>query len=211
MTEDIDEEVKSGESSSSYKRISDADYAMAREKYELGTAGVTELADLIECSRQALSQRFQKDGVVRGSRKDELVAATKSAAVTEVDRFHDKRLEWIEQTRVSGYNLLKQGQLMMNKEVAEALKAGRALGTSDDNLKAIARYIKTTIEATDARLAILQADREENEETLPALKIEDLTDDDIVRHHKNITGDEDLDVDELLEHIKSTAEGYEPE
>lgn len=175
------------------KRLTDAEFAEAREAYELGTAGLSDLATQYGISRQALSRRFKDAGAVKGARAHELAAAAKKAAVgaagaaaAAIERFADRRAEWIEETRITGIQSLRQVQLIARKIVADQVRSGGSLQAIDPDLKAVQRYNKILIDNIAASIEILQANDFVDETTLPALSIEDLTDEDILEHHKNI-------------------------
>lgn len=203
----MSEETKpSGTETSSGDRMTDADFASARERYELGTATLVELAEEYKVSRQALSKRFKNNGVKKGSRAHEVKAATgegvkkaAEAAAAAQERFQDKRAEWIEETRLQGFQALKQARLIGQKAVVDEMKAGGSIERIDGSLKALGRYNKLLIDNLDATLRLLNSDEHIDEEDLPNLIVEDLTDEEILQHHKN-TGalPEDATVEEML-------------
>lgn len=203
-----DDDKTSGSESSSGNQMTDAEFASARERYELGTATLIELADEFKVSRQALSGRFKRNGVVKGSRAHEIAesagkgakaVAEASGAVSE--RFHDLRTEWIEETRIEGVKALKQARLIAQKTVIDEMKKGAtaSLETIDGDMKVIARYSKTLLDNIEGALRVLKSDEHVDENALPALIVEDLTNEEILQHHKN-TGalPEDATVEEML-------------
>ncbi len=140
-------------------------------------------------------------------------ATTQTAAqqVAAQERYNDKRAEWIEETRVAGYRALKQADMLAKKIVADALKphtggvtpAG-TLASADDDLKAVHRFQKILIENTLTRLDILRANEIIDEDDLPSIQFEDLTDDDILAHHReNGLIDEGADPDAILAELNS--------
>lgn len=204
VEEDIKTEVPG---TSPARRISDAEFAEARELYELGKAGLSELAEAYGISRQALSRRFKDVGAKKAVRAHEVAAAAAAAAksapsastAAALERYADKRADWIEETRLEGVNALKQARLIARKTVADNLKAGHPMAAIDDDLKAIARFNKILVDNIGAALDILRANEHVDEEDLPSLTIEDLTHEEILQHHKN-TGalPEDTTVEEML-------------
>lgn len=209
MTEETDKEEIIDSSGTAGKRLTDAEFAEASELYELGTAGLSELSETFGISRQGLSRRFKDAGVKRGSRAHEAAAAAGAAAkaapspsaAAAIDRFSDKRADWIEETRLEGVNALKQVRLLARKIVADNLKAvpTRPMAAVDDDLKAVQRFNKILVDNLQTSLDILRANEHVDEEDLPSLKIEDLTNEEILQHHKN-TGalPEDTTVEEML-------------
>jgi hypothetical protein len=197
------------------KRLTDSDYVEAKELYELGKMRLSELGEKYDVSRQALWRRFKADGVEYGSRKAEVQAAVSAgvkAATTQVaaqqvaqaERYNDKRTEWIEETRTSGYKALKQADMLAKKIVADALKASASMASTDEDLKAVHRFQKILVENTLTRLDILRANDLIDEDDLPEIHFEDLTDDDILAHHKdNGLIDESEDPDAILAEINA--------
>jgi len=201
---EIEEAGDSAESSG--RRMSDAEFAEAREAYELGTETLGDLAERYGVSRQALSKRFKAAGVKKGSRAHEIAAAAGAAAKTATataaataERFADKRAEWIEETRLEAVSSLRQVRLIARKVVSDALKSGAPVASAEDDLKAVQRFNKILCDNLQITLGILKADEHVDEDDLPSLRIEDLTPEEILQHHKN-TGalPEDATVEEML-------------
>lgn len=202
MSEDISEEK------TTYKQMTDAEFAAARERYELGTSQLKDLADEFNVSRQALSKRFKNHGVVRGSRAHEIAQATaetekKAAANAQraSERFVDIRAEKIEETRIQGFGVLKQARLLAQKILVEEMKKpGGKPGNVEEDIRAMGRYNKMVVDNIDATLRILNSDDHIDEEDLPNLVLEDLTDQEVLDHHK-MTGafPEDMTLEEMLE------------
>jgi hypothetical protein len=176
------------------RRLTPAAYAEIRELFELGTTGVSDLSDKFGISRQALSRRFKDDGVVRGSRAAEAAEAARKAAVAApsapaaaiLERFSDKREGWVEETRVGSYNNMTLVERLTKKIIQESLNpvAPKPLSSFDDELKAIERIKKIFVETARHKLVdILNADEVVDEDSLPNLMIEDLTDQEILEHH----------------------------
>lgn len=182
------------------KRLTDAEFATATELYELGKSSVAELAHDFGVSRQALSKRFKDAGIVKASRAGEVAGAAGAAVKATVERFSERRTEMIEETRMSGLAALKQARMIGQKIVIDAMRSvpPKPLGMVDDDLKALGRFNKVLIDNLDATLRILKSDEHIDEEDLPTLTIEDLTDEDILRHHIS-TGalDEDATIEDI--------------
>lgn len=208
MTEEVEAKDESREGSGSAgRRLTDAEFAEAKELYELGKAGLSDLADQFGITRQALSSRFKNAGAVKGSRAHELAHAAKSAAASAtgasaariVERFSDKRGEWIEETRINGFRQLKLARQLAQKVIQDAIAAGRSVATADDELKAVMRLNKILCDNIEHTMNLLEADKHVDEDDLPTLNIEDLTDEDILKHHIG-TGalPEDATVEDML-------------
>ena len=177
------------------KRLTDAEYDAAKELYERGETSLADIAVKFGITRQGLWQRFSKDKIVRGS-KSKVVEAEKA-----VENFVNNRSQWIEETRFQGYQALKQVQLVARKIAMDQLKKTPPAPMSevDGDLRAIGRLNKILVDNIGMSLNILQADRHVEENNLPQLLVEDLTDEDILNHHKS-TGvlDPDATVEDML-------------
>jgi hypothetical protein len=206
MTEETKDELKEG-SGSSGRRLTDAEFAEAKELYELGKAGLVELADQFGISRQALSDRFKRAGAKKGSRAHEVAAAARkaataspsAAAASTIERFADRRSDWIEETRINGYNQFKLVRGLAQKAIKDVMAAGRPMAAADDDLKAVMRLNKILCDNIEHTLHLLEADKHVDENDLPTLNIEDLTNEDILKHHIG-TGalPEDSTVEDML-------------
>ena len=177
------------------KRLTDAEYDAAKELYERGETSLADIAVKFGITRQALWQRFSKDKIVRGS-KSKVVEAEKA-----VENFVNNRSQWIEETRFQGYQALKQVQLVARKIAMDQLKKTppAPMSEADGDLRASGRLNKILVDNIGMSLNILQADRHVEENNLPQLLVEDLTDEDILNHHKS-TGvlDPDATVEDML-------------
>lgn len=198
----MSEETDSGQTTvgTPSRRLTDAEFAEIREHYELGTKGLVDLADEFGVSRQTLSKRFKDAGVKKGSRAHELAAAAKSSAATVVvERFSEKQEAWIEETRLAGYKALKRAEMLTHKIVIENERAGKPASEIEADVRTMQRYNRIIADNVRARLKLLKAEDYVGEEDLPALVIEDLTDEEILDHHK-LTGavPEDMTVEEML-------------
>jgi hypothetical protein len=202
------------------KRLTEAEYAEAKELYELGKMRLVDLSEKYGVTRQALSQRFKNDGVSYGSRADEMQAAVsegvKAAVATHtgqqvaaaLERYVEKRLEWIEETRLAGYKSLKQADILAKKVVAEAIQNKAPMASTDDDLKAVQRFQKIIAENTLTRLEVLRAHEVIEEDDLPNITFADLTDEDILSHHRdNGLLEEGVDPEEVLAELAKGTEG----
>lgn len=182
----------SADESRNGRKLSDADFAEAVNLYELGKAGITELAAKYGCSRQNLSDRFKRVGAKRASRVHEMVnAATEASkreaeeAAAQAQRFSNRRADMIEEVRMSGLNALKQARMLAQKTVVDAAKTSRPIASIDDDLKALLRFNKILVENIESSLRVLKADEHVDDDSLPTLLVENLTDEEILAHHKS--------------------------
>lgn len=208
---DLEPEETEEEEANNGRRLTDAEKAEIRELFELGQMGTVELAKKFGITRQALSRWFKREGITKGSRAHELQAAinkgVKNAVgqvagqqvIQQLERYADKRLDWIEETRVTAIKDLKLTQQLAKKVVADAIKDKKPISTVDDDLKAIHRAQKILEQNADARLRILRSDNIVDEDDLPKLIIEDLTADQLIEFHTNNGVEDEDEIDAILE------------
>jgi hypothetical protein len=175
-------------------KLSKTDWEEACRLYEVDDVNLVDIADKFDISRQALSLRFKNASIIRGAKKPApLVAPVET-------RYADKRDQWIEETRMEGYSSIRQAALIARKIVADAVKMSVTIDTVEDQLRAVHRYNRILTETTAARLTLLNANEHVDESDLPMLLIEDLTDEEILQHHKNNgVFDESVTVEEMLQ------------
>lgn len=189
--------------------LSDAEFATARDLYETDAQSLAEIAEKFGVSRQALSQRFKTHGVVKGSRKQATLAeqAAKTAAEEKAalaNRFETQRPGWIEESRIGGFKALRFVGQATQKLLAEAARSGKSWASLEDDLKALQRANRILVDNTAGILDVLKADEFMAEEDLPNLEISDLTDQDILDHHKrNGVFDEEATVQDMLDEERS--------
>jgi hypothetical protein len=193
--------------------LTDAEKAEIRELFELGHMGTVELSKKFDITRQALSRWFKREGITKGSRAHELAAAINkgvksavgsvagAAVAASLERYSEKRLEWIEETRVSAMKDLNLAKQIAKKVVGEALANKAVIASVDDDLKAIHRFQKIVEQNADAKLRILRSDDVVDPDDLPKLVIEDLTADDLVDFHRNNGVEDEDEIDSILENF----------
>lgn len=157
-------------------RLSEADFVTCVDLYERGINSLSELADKFKITRQALHKRLQDAGIKKNSRAGE-------AVVAPAERFVDNQARYVEETRMQGYQSLRQVQMIARKIALDAMKALKPMSSVDEDLKAVGRLNKILCDNIQTTLRVLKADDFVDELDLPSLQIEDLTDEDILDHH----------------------------
>lgn len=182
--------------SGSNKRLSDDEFREACDLYERDVMGLGQIADKFGISRQALSKRFKDNGVKRGAKSGQPMQPAPSQPV---ERYAELRPDWIEETRLQGYKALKQASLLARKTVSDAVKNGQSMETIDGDLRAIQRFNKVLCDNIQTTMKLLEAENYVSEDELPRLDIQDLTDEEILEHHKT-TGalPEDATLEDLV-------------
>jgi predicted DNA-binding protein YlxM (UPF0122 family) len=199
------EEAQSGqEEQKRYKRLTEAQKVEIRDQFELGRKRMTELADEFGVSRQALHKWFKQDGIKYGSRAHELKEAEKKAAQAVAERYAEKRMTWIEETRISAHKDLSAAVQLAKKIVMDAVRAtpARSLAAVDDDLKAAQRFNRILRENYETRLKILNADDVVDKDDLPTLKIDDLTAEQILEFHRGNGVEDEQELQEILKNFE---------
>jgi hypothetical protein len=178
MSEDTPEQTGEDENGSG-KRLTDAQWKEIRDKFELGQARGGKLAQEYGVSAMAISKHFRKHGVVFGSRAHELNAPKASAPVA-TQTFAEKRDKRIEDTKEQAYQGAQALHLAMMKIMKESMTPGGSSFSTHQNsvktLRGLAAILKDT---TEIRYKVLDADSHVDENDMPILPIEVLTDEEI--------------------------------
>jgi hypothetical protein len=162
------------------KRLTPREYARAKTMWQSGEYSLAEISDTVGVSATALSRRFKRDTVSKGSDAKKVSAAVKraiektSAAQAEelASAAHDMKML-----------ALKAVDLFTKKaysEVAKSIQAGTPLGEKLNDLKAleIASKIVSNNYGTGARILGLDQNIGLDEE-LPELNINIMTENDV--------------------------------
>lgn len=212
---DMEDEEISGENTpdpvqqTPNRQLTDAEWAEIVEHYELGTKNGKMLADEFGVSRQSLSERFKRYGIVRGSRAHEVQQTVKKTVTQAVqqsaERYADKRMTWIEDTKVESYKALSLIKKLADKVVVESVKASRAHASYIEDMKALRHYQKLIDDNMRARHFLLDTKDVVDEENLPNLTVQDITGEMLLEHHKRIgAADENATIEDLVNIIGDT-------
>jgi AcrR family transcriptional regulator len=207
---DHSETAESGETGSG-KRLTAAQWTEICTLWELGEVKIDELAKRFDVSRQSIMRHFKKNGIVRNSRKSDvrtaIVAGVASATTSAViANFADKRKQRIEDTREAHYQAADYLSRLTNKLITDALRASKPVSSIKEDIKALRMASAIQEQSFRIRIDVLNADQEIDENELPTLTIEDLTDEDIASIQTK-TSDDDLGDEDLLEAFDDTDEG----
>lgn len=162
------------------KRLTPREYATAKSMWQSGDYSLSEISEKVGVSVTALSRRFKKDGIKRGSFADKTAAAvqksierTAAAQAEELASYaHDLKM-----------NALKAIDLFNRKayaDVAKAIKDGTPVGERLTDLKALSEASKIISQNYQTGASILGLDREiEEAEELSELRIKIMTEEDV--------------------------------
>jgi predicted DNA-binding protein YlxM (UPF0122 family) len=175
------------------KRLTPAQWERMRTLYELGEHSMTDLAKEFGISASAISQRFKRDKVERGSRAHELKAkvAAKAVekAVEETATFAAQRRKRIEDTKTQAYKSLELFHQLIHREVVEAVKAGDPIASRSGNIKTLRQAILGVEASRIGRYALLDVEGDIDTAALPDIVVRDITEDEIYELQNR---DEDL-------------------
>lgn len=193
------------------RRLSAAEWVAIVDAYEIGTKGITELASDYGVTRQTISRYFKDNNIQRGSRAQAASQAQAAAAAKAAERYAEKRLEWIEETRLQAYNNLKQAASLLNKRIVDVYKTPGATAESAlQDIKALKLYQQALIENFQFRLdGVLRQDDIMDTDDLPDLEISDLTEDDLQQHYESMGMADDTpdNIDDIVASIEQATGG----
>lgn len=177
------------------KRLTPAEWEEATTLYELGECTIVDLSNRFGISASAFSQKFRKNGVIKGSRRAEIAKKieekVKESAADAAGSFASARRTRIEETKTQSYQTQTMIHALTHQIMLEAKKASKPFATIVNDLKAL-RLASAIIATTrQERYALLNADEDLDQNELPILRFEDLTADEI-EAFQNIDEDDGL-------------------
>lgn len=164
----------------SSKRLTPREYSRAKTMWQSGEYALSEISETVGVSATALSRRFKRDGVEKGSNARKVAAAvqksierTTAAQAEELSNYaHDLKM-----------NALKAIDLFNKKaytDVARAIKDNVPVGERLTDLKALNEASKIIAQNYTTGANILGLDQElPDEATLPELRINIMSEDDV--------------------------------
>lgn len=187
------------------RKLTAAEWAECRSLYELGEARTPELAERFGVTKQAISKHFKENKVEFQSKKKELeekmaaavTAVATGKVTTAVASFESTRKAKIEETKIEAY---ADGRLIaqLNRKVlVDAARGGTAIGTFGADLKALRVAAATLMITQDARYKILKMDDDIDEESLPEIRIIDLSEKQLKRMREQSSEDPELDLPDI--------------
>lgn len=182
MTDAAKVEIEeTAEAPAKQSRLTPREYAAAKTMWQSGDYSLSEISNKVGVTTTALSRRFKRDGVKKGSYADKTAAAvqksierTAAAQAEELSAYaHDLKM-----------NALKAIDLFNKKayaDVAKAVRDGTSVGERLTDLKALAEASKIISQNYTTGANILGLDRELDEgDQLSELRIKIMTEDDVL-------------------------------
>lgn len=181
MTDTAKDTEESSEPAAKQTRLTPREYATAKTMWQSGDYSLTEISNKVGVTNTALSRRFKRDGVKKGSYADKTAAAvqksierTAAAQAEELSTYaHDLKM-----------NALKAIDLFNRKayaDVAKAIKDGTPVGERLTDLKALAEASKIISQNYTTGSNILGLDRElDDSDQLSELRIKIMTEEDVI-------------------------------
>jgi predicted DNA-binding ribbon-helix-helix protein len=158
------------------RRLSQREWLEAKALWELGNSTLDELSARYGISRDAISRRFRRDGVIKGSRASEQ-AREVAKQVAEQDKADSVMLlARIKETRENHYEWSTTLAKMAVREIAEAIKNKREIAACIPNLKAIQLAAQVVKTSREERYALLGLDKGmDPSDEIPELIISEMT------------------------------------
>jgi hypothetical protein len=185
-------------------RLTPAQWAEIRAKYEAGTVVMRELSEEYGVALSTLSKHFRKYGVVKGSKigaiEEKITEKVAEKAAEVIESFASKRLTRIEETKNEHYEAAKMIARLTNKTVIDAVKKGLPIAIAYPDLKAL-RLAAVTLESTrNQRYQILDIENTVDEKELPRIIFDNLSDKEIEELQRaEAESFPDIEVDDIEE------------
>jgi AcrR family transcriptional regulator len=173
------------------RRPTPADWAEARNLWELGEMRAQELCERLGVTRSALHQHFAKHKSYFGSRKKDIEAKAEEVVST----FAMKRKQRIEETKTQTYELDSALNAYARKMLSDAIKGTATLSSREKELKALHKLAVVNTLTRQGRYHVLDADNEIDENELPEIRFKDLSKEDIEALRRT---DDDDDLEDLM-------------
>ena len=162
------------------KRLTPREYAKAKTMWASGDYSLAEISKAVGVSVTAISRRFKKDGVKRGSYAAKTAAAVQKAIEKTAAAQNEELSAYAHDLKM---NALKAIDLFNKKayaDVAKSIKDGTPVGEKLTDLKALAEASKIISQNYTTGANILGLDKEiEEVEQLSELRIKLMTEDDV--------------------------------
>lgn len=162
------------------KRLTPREYARAKTMWQSGEYSLSEISDQVKVSPTALSRRFKRDGLKKGSDADKTSLAVKKAIERSSAAAAKELADTAHDIKMQALKALKLFNQKAYADVAQSIQKGTKLGEVLNDLKAlkVASDIVSINYATGAR--ILGLDQDLNpDDILPELQIQLMTENDV--------------------------------
>lgn len=162
------------------RRLTPREYATAKTMWQSGDYALSEIAEKVGVSAAALSRRFKRDGVKRGSYADKTAAAVQKSIERTAAAQAEELAAYAHDLKTNALKAIDLFNKKAYSDVARAIKDNKPVGERLTDLKAleVASKIIASNYATGAN--ILGLDRELDEtEQLSELRIKLMTEDDV--------------------------------
>lgn len=189
-------------------RLTPKQWAEAEALWESGEVTLDDLAKKFGKSRATLQRHFRENGIHRGANAEANKAIVKQAVQDAVIDDAAILASRIRETRDEHYKMTTALAKLTWSEIMTAKKDSKAMSTIKDNLKALETAMKIIQIARVERYAVLglNAEEDNDDDTLPELIISELTAEQIEEMRKR---DESDLADMVLETNIEEAQGQE--
>ncbi|MBO6510632.1 MAG: hypothetical protein JJ979_19480 [Roseibium sp.] len=177
------------------KRLSPAEWAEMTARYEAGTVSIQDLSNEFGVSKSAISQKFRRDNVVKGSKAPQISAAVTQKAVENAVSSEEERQKRIDETKKQSYQSATMIHVMTHKLLVDTAKNSHPMDSIAGDLKALKAAAEIFQKTKDQRYHILGIDEAMGDEEEPEILISDLSEEEI----ETLKGQEEEDDGELAE------------
>ena len=186
------------------KRLTPREYARAKTMYQSGEYSLAEISDTVGVSASALSRRFKRDTVERGSDAKKVSAAVKRAIEKTSAANAEELASTAHDIKMLALKSIKLFNTKAYSDVAKAVRDNKPLGEILNDLKALETASKIVAANYGTGARILGLDRDINpDDELPELQIHIMTENDVAelreaQRREELEESGELDDDEIM-------------
>lgn len=193
----LDEEDKA-------KRLTPREYARAKTMWQSGDYSLKEISDTVGVSATALSRRFKRDSVSKGSDAKKVSAAVKRAIEKSTAANAEELSQTAHDIKMVALKAIELFNKKALKDVSDSIRAGTPLGEKMNDIKALNEASKIIHLNYNTGARILGLDQALNpDDALPELQIHIMTENDVAELREQQRREEaeangEIDDDDLL-------------
>ncbi|MFP5300026.1 hypothetical protein R2R70_02270 [Cobetia sp. SIMBA_158] len=192
------------------KRMTPAQWTEARAMWASGEFTLEQISEKFAVTRETLSRRFKKDGVVKG--QSQVDKRVEEEIVQQVVSNQDKWAERAEHVRETYYKTAETIRNMNLKVIGDAMKGPGAFSAQPD-LKALGMLISNLEKLRVGQFAITGLDKElAEDDEIPELLVRSLTDSEIqsIRDAQSAPQEDDeIELGDVTPYLEDLAEEEE--
>jgi predicted transcriptional regulator len=160
-------------------RVLPEQWAEVIPAYEAGYITAKAISEKFSISPSAVSQYFKRNGVRKNARVKEVLEEAERKVAAKTESFVEKKLQRLEETRTSSYEAVNLMRKLVTNTILKAVKDSLPISSKKNDIVTLNIAILALKNAQEAQLRILDADNITDEEELPGIHIEDLSEKEI--------------------------------